>query len=176
VFGDASLRDLARRRPSTLEAMRQAHGVGEKKLREYGDEFLAEVRAYCNDSGVATDVTPDEPARAVVTQRRDGPSASATLAFPHFRLGMSVEDVARKLGRAPSTVAGYLGDYLRADGVTDPTPGVDRAAARRIEDAIERVGGGRLKSVFDELTEAGHPATYDEIRVVATCVANRDRG
>ncbi|MGL4512831.1 MAG: DNA helicase RecQ [Lacipirellulaceae bacterium] len=178
VFGDASLRDLARRRPSTPEGMRQVHGVGEKKLRDYGDAFLAEVRGYCGDSGVATDVEPDEPraAAATTTPRRDGAGPSAIAAFPHFRQGLSIADVARRLGRASSTVTGYLNDYLRVEGVTDPTPWVEPALVRRIEGAIERVGGARLKPIFDAVAEEGAPASYDDIRVVATCVANRERG
>ena len=46
VFGDQSLRDMARSRPITLDAFRQVSGVGEKKLAEYGDEFVTAIRQY----------------------------------------------------------------------------------------------------------------------------------
>jgi len=40
VFGDAALRDMARRRPRTLDQLREVKGVGQKKLEEFGEAFL----------------------------------------------------------------------------------------------------------------------------------------
>ena len=56
VFGDAALRDMARRRPSTLESFRQVHGVGDKKMTDYGQEFVERIVDYCRTKEVATDV------------------------------------------------------------------------------------------------------------------------
>ncbi len=47
VFGDAALRDMARRRPCTPEEFRAVHGVGEQKLRTFGPRFIAHIKAYC---------------------------------------------------------------------------------------------------------------------------------
>ena len=55
VFSDATLRDLARRRPSTFDALLDVHGIGDKKRAEYGGDFLSAVTEYCRDQGVATD-------------------------------------------------------------------------------------------------------------------------
>jgi ATP-dependent DNA helicase RecQ len=55
VFGDATLRDLARRRPSSLDRLLGIHGIGEKKSAEYGAELLDEVAAYCQQSRVRLD-------------------------------------------------------------------------------------------------------------------------
>jgi len=43
VFGDASLRDMARRRPSTSAEFLEVHGVGQKKAADYGELFLAAI-------------------------------------------------------------------------------------------------------------------------------------
>ncbi len=45
IFGDASLRDMARRRPANREEFLQVHGVGEKKLADLGELFLACIGA-----------------------------------------------------------------------------------------------------------------------------------
>ena len=47
VFGDASLRDMARRRPTTSESFLDVHGVGHKKLADYGEQFLAHILENC---------------------------------------------------------------------------------------------------------------------------------
>ena len=41
IFSDASLRDMARQKPSSPEQFLQVHGVGEKKLADHGETFLA---------------------------------------------------------------------------------------------------------------------------------------
>ena len=46
VFNDASLRDMARRRPSTPEDFLEVTGVGEKKSKQYGTAFLAAIKEY----------------------------------------------------------------------------------------------------------------------------------
>ena len=43
IFNDRSLIEMAERRPLSLEAMAQIHGVGEHKLARYGSEFLAVI-------------------------------------------------------------------------------------------------------------------------------------
>jgi ATP-dependent DNA helicase RecQ len=40
IFHDATLREMAETRPTTLEALLEVNGVGEKKLEKYGEEFL----------------------------------------------------------------------------------------------------------------------------------------
>ncbi len=46
IFGNATLRDMARRRPQTRAELLQVHGVGEKKLRELGARFLTLLQAH----------------------------------------------------------------------------------------------------------------------------------
>jgi len=53
VFSDASLRDMARLRPLTLEAFRDVKGVGDWKLETFGERFVAAVRQACLDSSSA---------------------------------------------------------------------------------------------------------------------------
>ena len=43
VFSDRSLQDMAVRKPRTRDEFLDVHGVGQKKLEEYGDPFLAEI-------------------------------------------------------------------------------------------------------------------------------------
>ena len=47
VFGDAALRDMARRRPSNLDGFLEVKGVGEAKCEQYGEVVLATIKDYC---------------------------------------------------------------------------------------------------------------------------------
>jgi ATP-dependent DNA helicase RecQ len=44
IFHDTTLRDMARVKPTTLEALRSVYGVGERKAADLGETFLAEIR------------------------------------------------------------------------------------------------------------------------------------
>jgi ATP-dependent DNA helicase RecQ len=41
IFHDATLRDIARQRPASLDTLATISGVGDRKLNAYGDEILA---------------------------------------------------------------------------------------------------------------------------------------
>jgi ATP-dependent DNA helicase RecQ len=53
IFGDATLRDLARLRPSSTAGFAGVRGVGQKKLEDLGPLFLERIRAYCEANGLA---------------------------------------------------------------------------------------------------------------------------
>ncbi|MHC4644466.1 MAG: DNA helicase RecQ [Planctomycetota bacterium] len=56
VFGDAALRDMARRRPSSLEGLLEVKGVGEKKCHQYGKTVLGAIKDYCLANSLEMDV------------------------------------------------------------------------------------------------------------------------
>jgi ATP-dependent DNA helicase RecQ len=51
VFGDASLREMARIRPSSREQLLEVKGVGDRKLAEYGGAFLGAIGAWQVENG-----------------------------------------------------------------------------------------------------------------------------
>jgi ATP-dependent DNA helicase RecQ len=51
VFGDTSLREMARYYPTTPTEMSGISGVGERKLERFGDQFLAAIRAHLTVHG-----------------------------------------------------------------------------------------------------------------------------
>lgn len=66
IFGDASLRDMARRRPSNLAALRTISGVGDKKLADFGDAFVHAIVDYCNANNLDADA--DTPSVEITTR------------------------------------------------------------------------------------------------------------
>ena len=56
IFGDATLREMARRRPGSRDALRRVRGVGDRKLADFGERFTTEITGYCREHGL--DVEP----------------------------------------------------------------------------------------------------------------------
>jgi ATP-dependent DNA helicase RecQ len=57
IFSDASLRDLARHRPTTRDGFANIRGVGERKLAEFAEIFLADIRRHAEPAA-----SPEEAA------------------------------------------------------------------------------------------------------------------
>ena len=55
IFGDAALRDMARKRPSTVQRFLDVRGVGQTKCQQYGRIMVERIRAYCLEHGVEMD-------------------------------------------------------------------------------------------------------------------------
>ncbi len=168
VLADSVLRDLARYRPDSSESFGQIRGVGEKKQHDFGPIFIEMINQYCQQHSVATNVAvPIEPldgSRPIITNN------SAFAAYDYFRNGETVEAVAAKMGRATSTVYGYLNEYLKHDQITDSSRWVDEPIRTRILSQIHLIQGNRLKPLFEHF---GGDVSYDLLRIVATCHSNQ---
>lgn len=55
VFSDATLRELVRARPTTLEAMLEVKGIGRAKLEAFGEVFLAELAEHGGSGEIPDD-------------------------------------------------------------------------------------------------------------------------
>lgn len=172
VFGDQSLRDMARRRPSTLAAFRTVHGVGETKSRDYGETFLEEIVRYCRENQVETDQESGAAveSEAIETSSKATRSQARTDAFALFEAGTPVVEVAQRVGRAHSTTLQYLIEFIAATGRLDAQPWVDEATQARIEDVIPSVQPPTINALNETLKKS---VDYDAIWIVLTCWKNR---
>lgn len=56
IFSDATLRDLARVRPGSVESMGRVYGIGAKKQADLGERFVQVISQYCGGAGIECDV------------------------------------------------------------------------------------------------------------------------
>lgn len=158
VFGDTTLRQMVINRPGTLDALRKCKGVGDAKLSKYGDAFLRVITSFADRH----DLTVAEKPQPVGSRKAE----SLTRAFALFDEGLSIEDVAEQMGRAPSTVSSYLQDYIEDRGIDDPSRWVSNRIAEMIEEAIEEVGDERLGPIHKHFDGE---ISYEDIKVVVAC-------
>ena len=176
VFGDATLRDMARLRPASMGALIHVKGIGERKLADLGETFLDTITAYCQAHGLEQGAGPLPPSRPLPPtpspktagrggeRRRERANPARDEAFQRFAAGESVTTVSLATGRAESTVWGYLQDFIAERAPADLGAWLDPRAQAAIESALATHGGGFLRPVFEAL---GGSVTYEEIRAVA---------
>jgi ATP-dependent DNA helicase RecQ len=56
LFNDATLREMARVRPGSPDALLGIRGVGERKLVDLGERFLEVIATYCQENRIPLDV------------------------------------------------------------------------------------------------------------------------
>jgi ATP-dependent DNA helicase RecQ len=165
IFNDSTLRQLAAMRPSTSERMRTVSGIGDAKLRDFGERFLVVIRDHCRARGLSVDnrivaMKPETPAKASVR-----PNPVKDLAFEQFRQEAAVEDVMHQTNRGRSAVHDYLCEFIRTERPASITGWVAQDLYDRIAAAARQVGTDRLKPIFLTL---GEKVSYDDIRLVVT--------
>jgi ATP-dependent DNA helicase RecQ len=171
ILNDATLRELARVRPSTLERMRYISGIGATKLADFGARFLhlidrqSQSRGLSRDnaSGRMLDIQPS-PATGLSQQRK--------AAFDLFAEGKSIEEVVKRTERSRTTVLQYLEEFILHERPPSVGAWVGEAIYEQVAEAVRRVGIGRLKPIYLDLAER---IAYDDIRIVRAHLQAFDR-
>ncbi|MFY7908523.1 MAG: DNA helicase RecQ [Emticicia sp.] len=95
IFSDATLSDMAQKRPINRFQMMAVSGVGEQKFRQYGDEFINEILSF----------TGQNPGIGRAKQEK-GMTFLET--FEMYKAGMSLEEMATKRSLNPVTIVSHL--------------------------------------------------------------------
>jgi ATP-dependent DNA helicase RecQ len=149
VLSDRSLEELAARRPATVEALREVHGIGEHKAATYGGAFLEAIRGL--PAPVAPPPAPD-PGEG------PGPGPRATQVGTLFQGGRGIAQISEELGIGTDTVLQHLltfiraGEPLDADRLLAESP-LEPAVRDRALEALRTHGLERLRPTFEALEE-----------------------
>jgi len=172
IFSDAALNDMARRRPTDLMTFNKVRGVGETKLKDFGELFTDRIKRFCITHELSENCQIEQKAERIHKPRdKNQLSGSEVKAFACFADGLSIKETAVKLDRALSTTSSYMMTYIRHQQICDPSPWIDAAVIEKINAIVSELEtdpewGGRLKPIFVKLDEQ---VTYEDIRIVLAC-------
>jgi ATP-dependent DNA helicase RecQ len=147
VFADSSLRVMAQVQPETIEAFAEISGVGTHKLTQYGDKFVSEIRAFCQEQKLP------EPL----------PSNTHMVTLQFYQQGLSVEEIAQERGLVQSTIITHLSELIEKNQPVDINRLVLPERQKPIIKAIQTVDTNSLRSLREHL---GEDYSYEEIRLV----------
>ncbi|HEX3856286.1 MAG TPA: DNA helicase RecQ, partial [Verrucomicrobiae bacterium] len=111
VFSDVSLRQMARNYPENENNFARISGVGEKKLREFGEVFLNEIALHLATN--PRQIFAEESFTAPPI-RKTSLNDTTRETLRRFRAGESVEQIAASRGFAVSTIYGHLAAAIEA--------------------------------------------------------------
>ena len=168
VFSDATLRDMARKRPRNQSEMLRVSGVGQVKFEKYGEPFLAVTRAAAGTRQPAAG--PSLYARAEARKAGVmGPTLRETLSL--YKDGIrDINEMARARAMARSTIAGHLADLLLAGAIEhlDGLVPVEKLTLIR-----EATGDRPFKELGPVKERLGDKVTYEDLHLVRAYQAAR---
>ena len=167
VFSDVALRQMARNYPERERDFARISGVGEKKLREFGEVFLLEIAAHLltNPRQMFADDSFTAPA---ARPSRLNETTQETLR--RFRAGESVPQIAAAREITTGTVFGHLANALEAGEPVDLNQLVSAEAQAEIAGAFQRTGWGNIVGAREAL---GEKYEYGLLRVCRAATAKK---
>jgi ATP-dependent DNA helicase RecQ len=164
VFGDISLRHMARRYPRTEEDFLSIPGVGAKKLADYGKQFLQlieswlathEMRPFPEERSVFQLAAP------VREQQILGPSHRETLRL--FQSGKTAAQIATTRGMSEKTIVQHLVQGVSSGEIkASPRDFYTREEENLIDEAVSRLGMERLAPLHEAL---GGRISYEKLHL-----------
>ncbi|MBV5257838.1 DNA helicase RecQ [Synechococcus moorigangaii CMS01] len=147
VFSDATLRQMATRRPRTQADFCLISGVTSAKYQRYGEPFLAVIQEFC------------------ASQAPPKPQVNGTqlLTLQLYQQGFSVTEIAKQRNLTAGTINEHLATLLQNGETIDLDRLVKPEAQVEIEKAIATVGPGSLTELRTHLQEK---YSYDAIKLV----------
>jgi ATP-dependent DNA helicase RecQ len=159
IFSDVSLRQMARNYPESENDFARISGVGEKKLREFGEVFLNEIALH-----LATNPRQifAEESFAAPTIRKTSLNDTTRETLRRFRAGESVEQIAASRGFAVSTIYGHLATAIEAGEKIDVNELLTAEAQEQIAAAFKKFGFGNIGGARESL---GNKFDYGLFRI-----------
>ncbi len=153
IFSNTSLREMAQLQPLNPAQFAGISGVGTRKLEQYGDVFLQEIRQFRQDHGLPL----------VDRAKRTNLSDSVSTTLQLYQQGLKPIAIAERRNLRLSTITDHLAELIVGgydiplDGLVLPT----RQA--KIRAAIRAVGADSQRRIREYL---GEVFGYDEINLV----------
>jgi len=160
VFSDVSLRQMARNYPESENDFARISGVGEKKLREFGEVFLNEIALHLATN--PRQIFAGDSFTAPQPVRKTSLNDTTRETLRRFRAGESVEQIAAARGFAASTIYGHLATAIEAGENIDVNELLDAEAREQIATAFKKFGFGNIGGARESL---GNKFDYGLFRI-----------
>ncbi len=163
IFSDRSLHEMCRRYPASLPDMARISGVGDAKLKRYGEEFIRQIKTYLDETpGISVPAgEPSPPPETRKGRRPAGETIEKT--YELFGRGHSPGEIAAMRNLSVSTITAHLEQLILNGRDID----MDRLVSAEKRDAIGRMfltlQSWQLNPVIEHFSGA---VSYEEARFV----------
>ena len=159
ILSQIAISEIATKLPSTIPLLKLINGIGDKKIKQYGEEILDIVITYLNENNIPVpepELVIERPKKK--TEKID----SKKLSFDLYKEGKTLEQIAIEREMVVETIAGHLAHYVEI-GELD----INKVMPK---EKIDKISEYFLKSESILLAPAketlGEYASYGELKLV----------
>jgi ATP-dependent DNA helicase RecQ len=156
IFADSTLKLMAQIQPKNLTEFGKLSGVGTHKVSQYGEKFLAEIRAYRLELGLLEQNSDDTPFLGIV-------SDTELITLQLYQQGFSIREIAQQRNLRPTTIVNHLSNLIEKNQSVDLNQLVSLEKQQKIIQVLEALGDISLTPIKEYL---GDSYSFDEIRLV----------
>ncbi|KZL91185.1 DNA helicase RecQ [Clostridium magnum] len=167
IFADSTLREMSEKYPIDEEAILSIKGVGESKLKKYGEEFLKVIVNYVKDnnlqgmSGTLNYNEHNENHKEVAIEKEEIPSHVITLNM--FNEGKSLKEITELRNLKFTTIEDHIMRCVLEGMDVDLDSIIPKQYEEAIIEAIKKAGAEKLKPIKEILPEE---VSYTAIKAV----------
>lgn len=164
VANSQTLDEMARYLPQSPEELKKISGMGEAKIRQYGQPFLDIILEYCHEHGLSSHIYEKIPKKErkpkTGTAKKKGDSHAES--FRLFKEGKTIAEIASERNLAISTIEGHLCRFI-SSGEINIEEVIGKEKAAMILEALKDYDG---TSVGPAKAKLPPEISYGEIRMV----------
>lgn len=156
VLHTRTLFDLVEALPQSLSTLKRVKGIGEGKIRQFGEDLLGIIQAYCAEHNIVVNELPE------IALEKPPKVDTKTLSFELFKSGKTIEEIAQARGFVRSTIENHLAAFVGL-GELDIFSLMDREPVAEIEGFFREhntMAKGEAKAYFED------KYSYSEINLV----------
>jgi ATP-dependent DNA helicase RecQ len=155
VFSDATLADMAQRRPINKSQMMDVSGIGEQKMQQYGNVFIDEIVLFLRENNQTGNKIASKGLTYLET-------------FDLYQKGFSPAEIAQTRNLSETTIFSHLATLFEEGKKIDLYQYITKAEVQTILQAAESINtkkGDAIKPLYDAMDEQYE---YYKIRLALT--------
>lgn len=150
IFHDTTLREISENIPMNNDALMRIKGIGESKIKKYGEELLTEIINYAEQNGIKEQ---KDDIAADTSEGIEEKQKSHKVTFDLYKQGKSIEEIQKERQMTRITIEDHIlrcaaeGMDINLDSFINPS------YEKLILDVIGKIGAEKLKPIKEELPE-----------------------
>ena len=163
VASAATLDELSRYLPQTIEELAKISGFGKAKLDQHGQKFLDIITAYCKQHQLASLIHEKNPKRT----RKETTTAKEKIdtkleTYKLYQFGKTIAEIAAERNLSGGTIESHLAHYVQR-GIISIEDLLSKEKILLIESAAKKHDGIQTSPIKEQL---GNDVSYGEIKLV----------
>ncbi|NLR92851.1 DNA helicase RecQ [Flammeovirga agarivorans] len=135
VFNDATLKDMAEKMPVSVMDMMEISGVGETKLKKYGNQFIGAIVSF------------------IVRKSKAGfkiKGSTSLLTYELYKKGLSIHEIAQQRKLQDQSIYNHLANLYEMGYTIDIFQYITGEQLEAVADAVRNLGPNTgVKAIFD---------------------------